>query len=212
MIYLYTLLILAWDLDKDTHEYFREFLDIFINHRKISKDLTNFKDKAWPRGEPTEPLSHHLHPLRNGLPNLIYRRETNDDQTPHLWGRRDGKCYSQLRTCSSLSCTTLISTLHQSKYYIAGIQGFSRLTRDNHESLKFEVNVSSIESYCNKIGIKVPHITNKKYFPNIYHDINFKIAILNGTISEEDARATLLTKEIIHCLFQLEKDAIPCIS
>ena len=37
MLYLYTLMMFAWDLDKDTHAYFREYLDIFIKKRKISK-------------------------------------------------------------------------------------------------------------------------------------------------------------------------------
>ena len=42
MLYLYTLMMFAWDLDKDTHAYFREYLDGFINKRKISKDLRDF--------------------------------------------------------------------------------------------------------------------------------------------------------------------------
>ena len=45
MLYLYTIMMLAWDLDKDTHAYFREYLDVFINKRKISKDLRKFLNK-----------------------------------------------------------------------------------------------------------------------------------------------------------------------
>ena len=30
MLYLYTIMMFAWDLDKDTHAYLREYLDIFI--------------------------------------------------------------------------------------------------------------------------------------------------------------------------------------
>ena len=200
MIYPYTILTLAWDLDKDTHEYFRGFLETFINHRRITKDLNNFKDKAWPWGEQREPLSHYVYPLRNGLPNLIYRH-------PGALGR-DGECYSHPRTGSSLSCNVLLSSLHKSKYYIAGVQGFSRCVKEawNHESIKFEVDISSIEKYCNEIGVKIPYITNEKYFPKIHHDIHFKRSILNGTISERDARATLLKEEIIYCLSQLEDD------
>ena len=42
MLYLYTIMMFAWDLDPDTHAYFREYLDVFINKRKISKDLREF--------------------------------------------------------------------------------------------------------------------------------------------------------------------------
>ena len=42
MLYLYTIMMFAWDLDTDTHSYFREFLDVFINKRKISKELREF--------------------------------------------------------------------------------------------------------------------------------------------------------------------------
>ena len=42
MLYLYTIMMLAWDLDNDTHAYFREYLDTFINKRKISKELREF--------------------------------------------------------------------------------------------------------------------------------------------------------------------------
>ena len=42
MLYLYTLMMFAWDLDKDTHAYFRGYLDVFINKRKISKELKEF--------------------------------------------------------------------------------------------------------------------------------------------------------------------------
>tara|TARA_Y100000590_G_scaffold162365_1_gene186129 strand:+ start:255 stop:635 length:381 start_codon:yes stop_codon:yes gene_type:complete len=40
--YLTTLLIGAWNLDKDTHLYFREYLTTFINKRYISNDLREF--------------------------------------------------------------------------------------------------------------------------------------------------------------------------
>ena len=42
MLYLYTIMMFAWDLDPDTHTYFREYLDVFINKRKISKDLIEY--------------------------------------------------------------------------------------------------------------------------------------------------------------------------
>ena len=42
MLYLYTIMMFAWDMDPDTHAYFREYLDVFINKRKISKDLIEY--------------------------------------------------------------------------------------------------------------------------------------------------------------------------
>ncbi len=39
--YQYTLMILAWDLDKDTHEYFREYLDTAIKRRKVTFHIKN---------------------------------------------------------------------------------------------------------------------------------------------------------------------------
>ena len=42
MLYLYTIMMGAWDMDPDTHAYFREYLDVFINKRKISKDLREY--------------------------------------------------------------------------------------------------------------------------------------------------------------------------
>ena len=45
MLYLYTIMMGAWDMDPDTHAYFREYLDVFINKRKISKDLRKFLNK-----------------------------------------------------------------------------------------------------------------------------------------------------------------------
>ena len=48
MLYLYTLMMLAWDLDKDTHDYFRQYLNIFIYHRKTSKEIREFVNKTCP--------------------------------------------------------------------------------------------------------------------------------------------------------------------
>ena len=42
MLYLYMIMMLAWNLDKDTHAYFRIYLDGFINQRKISKGIREF--------------------------------------------------------------------------------------------------------------------------------------------------------------------------
>ena len=39
MYYIYTLLMLTWDLDKDTHSEFRKYLNHFISLRSVSKDI-----------------------------------------------------------------------------------------------------------------------------------------------------------------------------
>lgn len=49
MLYLYTLMMFAWDLDNDTHSYFRGYLDVFINKRKISKELKGFVEDTRSR-------------------------------------------------------------------------------------------------------------------------------------------------------------------
>ena len=78
MLYLYTIMMLAWDLDKDTHAYFREYLDAFINKRKISKDLRGFVMdtqtyantiyiRPWPM------VCDNFIALRIGLPYRVFR-------------------------------------------------------------------------------------------------------------------------------------------
>ena len=50
--YPYILMMLAWDLDKDTHEYFREYLNTAIKRRKVTFHIKNlpYQDHG------TEPL------------------------------------------------------------------------------------------------------------------------------------------------------------
>ena len=45
MLYLYTLLMEAWDLDADTHQYFRIYLTHFIYLRKLSKDIRKITEQ-----------------------------------------------------------------------------------------------------------------------------------------------------------------------
>ena len=45
MLYLYTLLMKAWDLDADTHQYFRIYLTHFIYLRKVSKDIRKIAEQ-----------------------------------------------------------------------------------------------------------------------------------------------------------------------
>jgi len=117
MLYLYTLLMLAWDLDKDTHAYFREYLEAFINKRKISKDLVGFIQdtrsvaqtvhlRPWPS------VADNFIALRLGLPYRVVRG---------TWGppRDDG---GGVKGCRSLkkrqkSSPKLIETLHPPKYH-----------------------------------------------------------------------------------------------
>ena len=58
MLYLYTIMMFAWDLDKDTHSYFREYLTNFINKRKISKDLREFVLNTRSRA-----IASHIRPV-----------------------------------------------------------------------------------------------------------------------------------------------------
>ena len=78
MLYLYTIMMFAWDLDNDTHANFRRYLDGFINKRKISKDLREFVIDSRSRA-----ITAHIRPghdtksifneLRICLPNRIKR-------------------------------------------------------------------------------------------------------------------------------------------
>ena len=112
MLYLYTLMMLAWDLDKDTHSYFRRYLDVFINKRQISKDL-----RELVRDTRSRAITSHIRPgldtnrifneLRISLP---YRVFTKDQQinpycaVPHeLWFPEPAP--------------NLIEDIHPSKYY-----------------------------------------------------------------------------------------------
>ena len=80
MLYLYTIMMFAWDLDPDTHAYFREYLDVFINKRKISKDLREIVLNTRSRA-----ITSHIRPGRdvkddfNELRISLARRVTMDD-------------------------------------------------------------------------------------------------------------------------------------
>ena len=88
MLYLYTIMMFAWDLDKDTHAIFRGYLEEewnaraegFINKRKISKDLREFVLNTRSRA-----ITLHIRPDRdvkddfNELRISLARRVTMDD-------------------------------------------------------------------------------------------------------------------------------------
>ena len=76
MLYLYTIMMFAWDLDSDTHAYFREYLDVFINKRKISKDLREFVLNTRSRAitlhiRPDRDVKEDFNELRINLPRRV---------------------------------------------------------------------------------------------------------------------------------------------
>jgi hypothetical protein len=108
MLYLYTLFMFAWDLDEDTHAYFRKYLEVFINKRKISKDLREFVvENCPPRNCWDAPLLSEIYAqnlLRKGLRRMYRHREGDLVRTPG----------SQI---------TPIDKLHPSKLYLFGMKG-----------------------------------------------------------------------------------------
>ncbi|MAV06755.1 MAG: hypothetical protein CMA29_02545 [Euryarchaeota archaeon] len=66
----------AWDLDADTHSYFREYLDVFINKRKISKELREFVLNTRSRAityyiRPNRDVKDDFNELRISLPRRV---------------------------------------------------------------------------------------------------------------------------------------------
>ena len=100
----------AWDLDRDTHDHFRKFLDLFIDKRKICKDVKEFARTAWPGGGPWRPV--HYNPIRHGLPGRV-RNCHGPDPPSVTWTLANQK----------LALPKSIDKFHRSKYYIAGIEG-----------------------------------------------------------------------------------------
>ena len=105
MLYLYTIMMFAWDLDKDTHAYFRRYLDVFINKRKISKYLREFVMNTRSRAisayiRPGRDVKDDFNELRISLPYRIYEYQKQV-------GRR------RLWLCAPI----LIEKIHPPKYY-----------------------------------------------------------------------------------------------
>ena len=107
MLYLYTIMMFAWDLDKDTHAHFRRYLDVFINKRKISKDLREFVMNTRSRAisayiRPGRDVKDDFNELRISLPYRIYEYQKQVGSKPsHLW----------------LCAPILIEKIHPPKYY-----------------------------------------------------------------------------------------------
>ena len=107
MLYLYTIMMFAWDLDKDTHAYFREYLNVFINKRKISNDLREFVLNSRSRA-----ITSHIRPGRDVKDNFnelrisLARRVTKDDMYG-VWS------YKYIGTLAP----NLIEKIHPPKYH-----------------------------------------------------------------------------------------------
>ena len=118
MLYLYTLLMFAWDLDEDTHAYFREYLEVFITHRKTSKAVRAFRDEACGSCCWSEDLNRlKINPIRYGLRRRVA-------------GARNAMDYRRFPLCP-----VLISHIHPTRYYIAGILGNHSNVRVNSSTL-----------------------------------------------------------------------------
>jgi len=151
MLYLYTLLMLAWDLDEDTHEYFREYLEVFITHRKTSKEVRAFRDKACGVQEDLNSLQ--INPIRYGLRKRVA-------------GARNAIHYSRYL------CPMPLSRLHPTRYYIAGILGNHSNVRVNSSTLADTISFQ-IPPAEDIIRICKEHNFNVPEFASAYIDEEF---------------------------------------
>ena len=134
--------MLAWDLDKDTHEYFRKHLDIFISHRKISKEVRQFTKEAGTRLELFD--LNRINPIRYGLNRRV------------AGGRN---VIDRRRVVHPLA----ISHIHPTRYYIAGILGNHTQIRIDTatltDSILFHIpSAEDITQICKEYNCKIPKI------------------------------------------------------
>ena len=113
MLYLYTVMMVAWDLDPATHSHFRGFLDVFINKRKISKDLREFVLNArsrvitWHCRPDINLPSSTFNELRISLPYRVFTES-----------QRFRSYYSDAEAVEVLGeSPNLIEDIHPPKYY-----------------------------------------------------------------------------------------------
>ena len=109
MLYLYTIMMGAWDMDPDTHAYFREYLDVFINKRKISNELREIVLNTRSRAiashiRPNRDVKDDFNELRISLPRRVHLTPT---QCGQLWS------YEYMGT----EPPNLIEKIHPPKYY-----------------------------------------------------------------------------------------------
>jgi len=111
MLYLYTIMMFAWDLDPDTHSYLREYLDVFINKRKISKDLREFVPNTRNPAitfqiRQSRDEEHKFNKLRISLPyRVVDAVITYKGSSPKWWRMK------------STNTPILIEKLHPPKYH-----------------------------------------------------------------------------------------------
>ena len=113
MLYLYTLMMLAWDLDEDTHAYFRKYLQVFVNKRKISKNLREFVLDTQSLAE-----TLHLRPWPSVADNFIALRLGLSYRVDLRGGRTYVVRREELvnRRESWLAIPILINKIHPPKY------------------------------------------------------------------------------------------------
>ena len=109
MLYLYTIMMGAWDMDPDTHAYFREYLDTFINKRKISNELREFVLDTRSRAiaspiRPNRDVKDDFNELRISLPRRVHLTPT---QCGQFWS------YEYM----GREPPNLIEKIHPPKYY-----------------------------------------------------------------------------------------------
>ena len=109
MLCLYTIMMHAWDLDADTHSYFREYLDVFINKRKISKDLREFVLNSRSRA-----IDSHIRPKRDGKDDFNELRISLPRRV-HLTSTQCGQFWSY--EYMGREPPNLIEKIHPPKYY-----------------------------------------------------------------------------------------------
>jgi len=128
MLYLYTILMLAWDLDADTHQYFRIYLAHFINLRRLSKDIRDIAQqlKYIPlTKELREKEGTHMRTALRAYEGIWAPRTS---PSPVL--RLPSKIYRPFY-CISSDYKEEIDRTHQTKYYIAGLLG-------EHDSIRID--------------------------------------------------------------------------
>ena len=113
MLYLYTLFMFAWDLDEDTHAYFRKYLQVFVNKRKISKNLREFVQDTQSLAE-----TLHLRPWPSVADNFIALRLGLSYRVDLRGGRTYVVRREELvnRRESWLAVPILINKIHPPKY------------------------------------------------------------------------------------------------
>jgi len=125
MLYLYTLMMFAWDMDEDTHAYFRKYLEVFINKRKISKDLREFVQDTQSHANilhmrPWPAVADDFIALRLGLSyRVLWRGVVEGDWVDGWHELVHVKRRGQIRSMASVRRVSpiFINKLHPPKYH-----------------------------------------------------------------------------------------------